>query len=84
MSEYRAFVLDRTGHIINRHDLHADSDQDALDLALILATRFDVEVWDLDRMVGRVAASIDRSVVNRAGHDPYQASPRARRAPASL
>lgn len=54
MPEYRAFIVDANGHIIGRHDLVCDSDQEALDLAKLLADGHDVEVWQRERVVSRL------------------------------
>jgi hypothetical protein len=67
MSEYRAFLLDAQGRISNCHELQADDDQDALDLARMLAVRCDVEVWALDRMVGKVTCASALSDGHRTG-----------------
>ena len=51
--DYRAFVVDASGHVIRGHDLECDSDTEALELAVLLVQDNDVEVWQLDRVVGK-------------------------------
>ncbi len=52
--DYRAFLIDAGGQVISRHDLECDSDGAALDLAFLLVDRHDIEVWQRDRIVGKL------------------------------
>jgi hypothetical protein len=52
--DYRAFLIDAGGEVIGRHDLECDSDGDALDLAFLLVDRHDIEVWQSNRIVGKL------------------------------
>jgi len=52
--DYRALLIDAGGQIVRRYDLECDSDCAALDLAFLLVERHDIEVWQLDRIVGKL------------------------------
>jgi hypothetical protein len=49
MPEYRAYILDREGHIIRPVDLHCENDDKAKEKARQLVNGHDVELWQLDR-----------------------------------
>jgi MFS family permease len=52
VADYRAYVLGKTGHILMRHEFESQDDAAALNHALRYVTDYDVEVWQLDRLVG--------------------------------
>ena len=58
MPTYRAYLIDQDDRVKSFSPVEADSDEDAL----VAATRFvdghDVEVWLLDRMVGRLTKQV--------------------------
>jgi hypothetical protein len=56
MGTYRAYLLDKDGHIF-RHDLLATDGDAALLEALKFTARSDVEIWDGDRLVARIPAN---------------------------
>jgi hypothetical protein len=51
MQCYRAFHLDRDGHVIDRVDLNCTDDKDAKQQAKQLVIGYDVELWQLDRKI---------------------------------
>jgi hypothetical protein len=51
MPEYRAYILDREGHIIRPVDLHCENDDEAKEKARQLVNGHDVELWQLDRKI---------------------------------
>jgi hypothetical protein len=53
MAEYRAFLVDRAGHIHGVREFNADSDQAAMDLSTAWAKGEPVELWNLARLVRR-------------------------------
>jgi hypothetical protein len=54
MPNYRAFQLDRTGHVVGKLELACADDEDAKEQAVRLSRGEAVEVWRLDRMVAVV------------------------------
>jgi hypothetical protein len=54
MPGYRAYLLDKEGHIVTYRPIEADSDAEALEIAKQFVEGNDVEVWLLDRKVGRL------------------------------
>lgn len=56
MGNYRAYVLNKDGHVALRHDLLATDDDAALLEALKFTARSDVEIWDGDRLVASIPA----------------------------
>jgi hypothetical protein len=52
--EYRAFFLDKSGHIQRRQDFEAADDESALRHAKQWLDRADIEVWQLGRVVGKL------------------------------
>jgi hypothetical protein len=57
MGNYRAYVLNKDGHVALRHDLVATNDDAALLEAMRFTNRGDVEIWDGDRLVARIPAN---------------------------
>ena len=57
MSDYRAFVLNAGGHVSKRHDFEADDDVQAVQIARQYVDGHDVEVWQRDRMIGKLKQS---------------------------
>jgi hypothetical protein len=55
MAGYRAYLLDEENHIAASRPIEADSDAEAMEMAKQYVKGNDVEVWLLDRMVGRLA-----------------------------
>jgi hypothetical protein len=53
--DYRAFVVDAGGHVVGCHDIACDNDAEALELAALLVRDNDIEVWQLGRIVGKLA-----------------------------
>ena len=51
MPEYRAYILDREGHIIRPVDLNCGNDDEAKEKARQLVNGHDVELWQLDRKI---------------------------------
>lgn len=54
MPTYRAYLIDRDNRVSSYKPVDADSDADALKAARQFADVCDVEVWDLDRKIGRL------------------------------
>lgn len=52
MREYRAYLVDRDGHIKKSEIVCGVDDAEALEMAKQYVDGHDVEVWDLDRRVG--------------------------------
>jgi hypothetical protein len=52
--DYRAYLLDEHGHIVDAHTFVAPSDEAALTLAYQYANGLDVEVWHRARRVGLI------------------------------
>jgi hypothetical protein len=52
MPEYRAYLVDRQGHIKKAEIVSGEDDAAALENAKQYVDGHDVEVWDLDRRVG--------------------------------
>lgn len=51
MLDYRLYVLNPSGHVVNAAVLHCPDDGHAIDLALQAAIASDVELWAGDRKV---------------------------------
>jgi hypothetical protein len=51
MPEYRAYILDREGHIIRPVELFCENDDAAKEDARKLVDGDDVELWQLDRKI---------------------------------
>jgi hypothetical protein len=54
MPTYRAYLIDGDNRVASYRPLDADSDAEALQTARQLVDGHDVEVWLLDRMIGRL------------------------------
>jgi hypothetical protein len=52
--DYRAYLLDEQGHIVDAHSFVAPSDEAALTLAYQYVNGLDVEVWHRARRVGLI------------------------------
>ena len=57
MTGYRAYLLDEEGKISQRIDLESETDATALLDASEHIDRHDVEVWHLERLVGKLERS---------------------------
>ena len=55
MPTYRAYLINGDNRVTSYKPIDADTDAEALTAARLLADSCDVEVWDLDRKVGRLA-----------------------------
>ena len=51
MPEYRAYIVDKDGHIKTFEVVTAVDDESAIQAATHMADRYDVEIWHLDRKV---------------------------------
>lgn len=49
MREYRVFVLDSSGQIVGRHDIHCVDELEAFKRAHDYCAQNDIEVWQGDR-----------------------------------
>jgi hypothetical protein len=56
MPHYRVYLIDKDDHIVSVKEMTAPSDADALEAAKTFVDGLDVEVWELGRKVGRLAA----------------------------
>jgi hypothetical protein len=54
MADYRAYLIDQNDRILSAKEIQADSDEEALDVAKQFVEGFDIEIWCLDRKVGRL------------------------------
>jgi hypothetical protein len=54
MPTYRAYLINEDNRVSSYKPIDADTDADALTAARALADVCAVEVWDLDRKVGRI------------------------------
>lgn len=69
MPDYSAYILNAGGHVVNRHDLQADDDAQAVQIASQYVNGHDVEVRQRDRVVGLLFFPLvvdDRSARKRA------------------
>jgi hypothetical protein len=55
MPAYRAYLIDKDDRVESFKPVEADSDEEALEAARQFVDGHDVEVWLLDRMVGRLS-----------------------------
>jgi hypothetical protein len=55
MPTYRAYLINDDNRVASYKPIEADTDAEALKAARQFADGCDVEVWHLDRKVGRVA-----------------------------
>ena len=58
MAVYRAYLIDKDDRVDSFKPVDADSDEEALEAAKRLVDGHDVEVWLLDRMVGRLSTRV--------------------------
>ena len=54
MPTYRAYLIDRDNRVSSYRPVEADTDADALEAARQFVDGCDIEVWHLDRMIGRL------------------------------
>ena len=54
MPTYRAYLIEKDNRVHSYKPVDAESDEAALEAAKRLVDGHDVEVWFLDRMVGRL------------------------------
>jgi hypothetical protein len=54
MRTYRAYLIDEDNRVSSYRPIEADTDADALQAARQFADGCDVEVWHLDRKIGRL------------------------------
>jgi hypothetical protein len=54
MPTYRAYLIDGDDRVASYKPIEADTDADALDAARQFVDGCDVEVWLLDRKIGRL------------------------------
>jgi hypothetical protein len=54
MPAYRAYLIDRDNRVSSYRPIDADTDAEALTAARQFADGCDVEVWHLDRKIGRL------------------------------
>jgi hypothetical protein len=54
MPTYRAYLINGDNRVSSYRPIDADSDAEALMAARRFADGFDVEVWHLDRKIGRL------------------------------
>ena len=57
MASYRVYCIDGTGSITSAHMLEAEDDDAAIALAREANFRLKCELWDGDRLVGKVFGS---------------------------
>jgi hypothetical protein len=58
MPTYRAYFLDKDDRVESFKPVEAESDQEAMEAAKQFVDGHDVEVWLLDRMVGRLSKRV--------------------------
>lgn len=58
MPTYRAYLIDRDNRVSSYRPVEADTDADALEAARQFVDGCDIEVWDLDRMIGRLEREV--------------------------
>ena len=68
MPTYRAYLIDADNRVSSYRPIEADNDAAALQAARQFADGCDVEVWDLDRMIGR----LEGRRIARVPDDPDQ------------
>jgi hypothetical protein len=54
MPTYRAYMIDRDNRVASYKPIEADTDAEALEAARQFVDDYDVEVWHLDRKIGRL------------------------------
>ena len=55
MPTYRAYIIDRDDRVASYKPIEAETDAEALEAARQFVDDCDVEVWYLDRKIGRLA-----------------------------
>ena len=55
MPTYRAYIIDRDDRVASYKPIEAETDAEALEAARQFVDGCDVEVWYLDRKIGRLA-----------------------------
>jgi len=55
MPTYRAYIIDRDDRVASYKPIEAETDAEALEAARQFVNGCDVEVWYLDRKIGRLA-----------------------------
>jgi hypothetical protein len=60
MPTYRAYLINADNRVASYRTVDAQTDAEALEAARAFADGCDVEVWYLDRKVGRLAAANSR------------------------
>jgi hypothetical protein len=58
MPIYRAYLIEKDDRVHSYKPVDAESDEEALEAAKQLVNGKDVEVWHLDRMVGRLGKQV--------------------------
>ena len=58
MPSYRAYLIETDNRVHSYKAIDAESDEEALEAAKRLVDGHDVEVWSLDRMVGRLTKQV--------------------------
>ena len=58
MPAYRAYFIDKDDRVESFKPVEAESDEEALEAARQFVDGHDVEVWLLDRMVGRLSTRV--------------------------
>ena len=66
MQEYRAYIVGPDGHVQKRVDLRCNDVAEAFELAKQLVDGHDVELWQLDRQIGKVKAQGSRDSLRHA------------------
>jgi hypothetical protein len=54
MPTYRAYLINADNRVASYRPIDAQTDVEAMSVARLLLDAHDVEVWDLDRMIGRL------------------------------
>jgi hypothetical protein len=54
MSEYRAFLIGKNGKVTDCEDFEAEDDVQAVHIAQQYVDGHDIEVWQLDRVIGKL------------------------------
>ena len=58
MPTYRAYLIDKDNRVHSYKPIDADGDEEVLEAAEQFVDGHDVEVWLLDRMVGRLTKQV--------------------------
>jgi hypothetical protein len=54
MPTYRAYLIDQDDRVVSYKAIEAESDSEAMEAAHRFVDGFDLEVWQLDRKIGRL------------------------------